>query len=98
MVRSLMPRGIGWLFRTFRLSAVVSPPVRYALSKNISRKGPRNCRSLGSPGFPVESWGFGQLHVVLFKENHISGTGESCEVGNPGTLGMTKGGSRSDLG
>ncbi len=26
----------------------------------------------------------------FFKENHISGTGESGEVGNPGTLGMTK--------
>jgi hypothetical protein len=42
------------------------------------------------PGFPVESCGFGQLHVVLFGENHKSGVGESCEVGNPGTLGMTK--------
>ena len=71
-----------------------SPPENrnsgYALSKNISRKGPRNCRSLGSPGFPVESCGFGQLHVVLFKENHISGAVESCDVGNPGSLGMTK--------
>ena len=47
-------------------------------------------RSLGFPGFPVESCGFERLHVVLFEENHISGTGESCEVGNPGTLGMTK--------
>jgi hypothetical protein len=56
----------------------------------VSTKGPRNCRSLGFPRFPVESCGFGQLHVVLFKENHISGTGESGEVGNPGTLGMTK--------
>jgi hypothetical protein len=28
--------------------------------------------------------------VVLFRENHISGTGEGGEVGNPGTLGMTK--------
>jgi hypothetical protein len=53
-------------------------------------KGPRNCRSLGSPGFPVESCGFGQLHVVLFRENHISGAGESCEVGNPGTLLMNE--------
>jgi hypothetical protein len=41
---------------------------------------------VGFPGFPVESCGFEQLHVVLFKENHISGTGESCEVGNPGAL------------
>jgi hypothetical protein len=47
-------------------------------------------RSLGFPGFPVEGCGFEQLHVVLFEENHISGTGESCEVGNPSTLGMTK--------
>jgi hypothetical protein len=47
-------------------------------------------RSLGFPGFPVEGCGFEQLHVVLFEENHISGTGESCEVGNPGTLGMTE--------
>jgi hypothetical protein len=45
---------------------------------------------VGFPGFPVEGCGFEQLHVVLFEENHISGTGESCEVGNPGTLGMTK--------
>jgi hypothetical protein len=31
-------------------------------------------RSLGFPGFPVESCGFGQQHVVLFRENHISGS------------------------
>ena len=30
-------------------------------------------------------------YVVLFRENHISGAGGSCEVGNPGTLGMTEG-------
>jgi hypothetical protein len=30
------------------------------------------------------------LQVVLFEENHKSGAGESCEVGNPGALGMTK--------
>jgi hypothetical protein len=56
--------------------------------------GPRNRRSLRSPGFPVENCSFGQVHVVLFKENHISGAGESGEVGNPGTLGMTRGGQR----
>ncbi len=44
-------------------------------------------RSLGFPRFPVESRGFGRLHVVLFEENHISGTGESGEVGNLGTTG-----------
>jgi hypothetical protein len=57
--------------------------------ENVSREGPRNRRSLGFPGFPVKSCGFEQLHVVLFEENHLSGTGESCEVGNPGTLLMT---------
>jgi hypothetical protein len=41
---------------------------------------------VGFPGFPVESCGFERLHVVLFEENHISGTGESCEVGNPASL------------
>jgi hypothetical protein len=50
----------------------------------------KNCRSLGYPGFPVESCGFDRLRVVLFGENHISSGGESGEVGNPGTLGMTK--------
>ena len=39
----------------------------------VSRRGPQNCRSLGSPGFPVESCGFGQLRVVLFTENHMRG-------------------------
>jgi hypothetical protein len=41
---------------------------------------PQNCRSLhgtpgqvGFPGFTVESCGFGQLYVVLFRENHIGG-------------------------
>jgi hypothetical protein len=28
---------------------------------------------VGFPGFPVERCGFGQLRVVLFRENHISG-------------------------
>jgi hypothetical protein len=59
--------------------------------ENFCTKGPRNCRSLGFPRFPVKSCSFGELHVVLFSENHICGTGESCEVGNPGSLGMTKG-------
>jgi hypothetical protein len=68
--------------------------MRATLLKNISRKGPWNCRSLGFPGFPVESCGFAQLHVVLFRENHTCGRGESGEVGNPGTLGMTKRGGR----
>jgi hypothetical protein len=49
--------------------------IRFWGSENISRKGPRNCISLGFHGFPVESCRFGQLHVVLFRENHISGRG-----------------------
>jgi hypothetical protein len=57
--------------------------------QNISMKGPRNCRSLGFPRFPVESCGFDQVHVVLFAENHIPGRGECGEAGNLGTLGMT---------
>jgi hypothetical protein len=44
-----------------------------ALLKNISTKDPLNRRSLGFPGFPVESCGFGQLRVVLFTENHMRG-------------------------
>jgi hypothetical protein len=32
-----------------------------------------NCRSLGYPGFPVESGVFDRMHVVLFEENHMSG-------------------------
>jgi hypothetical protein len=42
------------------------------------------------PRISCRCCGFGQGHVVLLGENHISGAGESCEVGNPGTLGMTK--------
>jgi hypothetical protein len=39
------------------------------------RRGTRMAhrRSLGYPGFPVESGVFDRMHVVLFKENHISG-------------------------
>ena len=50
----------------------------------------RTADPLASPGFPVESCGFGQQYVGLFTENHISGRCEIGEVGNPGTLGMTK--------
>jgi hypothetical protein len=47
-------------------------------------------RSLAFPRFPVESCGFGQQGVVLFKENHMPGRGEDSEAGNLGSLGMTK--------
>jgi hypothetical protein len=50
-----------------------------------------NCRSLGFPGFPVESCGFDQQHVVLFRENHISGAVESCDVGKSGYARDDKG-------
>jgi hypothetical protein len=63
------------------------PFLRYPRPKSISKKGPQNWRSLhgtphgkpgqagqvGSPEFPVERCGYGQLRVVLFRENHISG-------------------------
>ena len=38
------------------------------------------------PQISCREWGFDQLHVVLFKENHIVVAGKGCEVGNPGTL------------
>ena len=44
-------------------------------------------RSLGFPGFPVESCGFGRLRVVLFEENHIRVADESSAAGNPGSSG-----------
>ena len=54
--------------------------------KTFPRRVRRTADPSASPGFPVESCGFGQPRVVLFRENHIRGTGESCEVGNPGSL------------
>jgi hypothetical protein len=63
----------------------------YALSKNISKKGPRNCRSLGCPGFPVESDGFREAHAAFLDESRKRGHLWCRVVGNPGTLGMTKG-------
>jgi hypothetical protein len=36
---------------------------------------------LGFPRFPVQSFGFGRVHVVL-----LVFAGKSSEVGNPGTL------------
>jgi hypothetical protein len=45
-----------------------------------------NRRSLGSPGFPVESCGFGQLRVVLLRRTTYVVTGKNGEVENPGAL------------
>jgi hypothetical protein len=39
--------------------------------KNSSKRGPLNRRSLGYPRFPVQSCGFGRLHVVLFREKPL---------------------------
>ena len=66
-------------------------PLRYAPSKNISMKGPQNCRSLGCPGFPVESDGFRKAHAAFLDESRKRGHLWCRVVGNPGTLGMTKG-------
>jgi hypothetical protein len=80
--------------------------LHYARSKNISKKGPRNCRSasagsgqaLGCPGFPVELGGVSELHAAFFKESRTRGYLWCRVVGNPGPLprhagagGMTKG-------
>src|SRR5271156_4933947 len=60
-------------------------------SKNFSRNGPRNCRSLGFPGFPVELGGVGELHAPFLTERRTRGP-VLCGVSvNPGSLGMTKG-------
>jgi hypothetical protein len=61
----------------------------------LSRKTfPRKVRGTAdpsaSPDFLSMSCGFDRLHVVLFGENHISSGGESGEVGNPASGGMTK--------
>jgi hypothetical protein len=41
---------------------------------------------LRSPGFPVETRGFADLHAALFKESRTRGRGQQREVGNPSTL------------
>jgi hypothetical protein len=43
-----------------------------------------------SPDFLSDVVASVHCNVVLFDENHTSGTGESGEAGNPGSLGMTK--------
>jgi len=63
----------------------------WGLTRGIRENREAHRRSLGCPRFPVESCGFGRLHVVLFRENHISGRQCSGEAGNLGPLGMTKG-------
>jgi hypothetical protein len=47
-----------------------------------------HCRSLGFPGFPVKSCGFGQLMWFSLGRTTYAVAGESGEVGNPGTLGV----------
>jgi hypothetical protein len=41
---------------------------------------------LRSPGFPVETRGFDDLHAALFTESRTRGRCQQREVGNPGTL------------
>ena len=50
-----------------------------------------NCRSLGSPGFPVELGGVGELHAPFLTERRTRGPILCCVAENPGSLGMTKG-------
>ena len=67
------------------------PPLRYALLKDISSKGPWNRRSLGYPGFPVELGVTSELHAAFLNESRTRGPLWCRVVGNPGPLGMTKG-------
>jgi hypothetical protein len=71
--KNISRKGLNTEISPLRFASVEMTKVKVTLCRNISTKGPWNCRSLGFPGFPVESCGFGQLHVVLFRENHISG-------------------------
>jgi hypothetical protein len=50
----------------------------------------RTADPLASPGSPVESCGFGQQYVVLLRRTTSAVACENGEVGNPGSLGMTK--------
>jgi hypothetical protein len=65
-------------------------PLRYALSKNISTKGPLDCRSLGFPDFLSRV--AASVSCVWFSLERTTSVvaGESSEAGNLGTLGMTK--------
>ncbi len=71
---------------------LMTPP-----SKNISRKGPLNCRSLGCPGFPVKLGGVGELHAPFLTERRTRDSVRRGVAGNPGTLGMTKGRANASL-
>jgi hypothetical protein len=62
-----------------------------SLSKNIPRSGPRNCRSLGFPGFPVELGGVGELHAPFLTERRTRGPG-------PEMRGRKSGFARDDTG
>jgi hypothetical protein len=50
--------------------------------ENISRNGPRNYRSLGFPGFPVELGGVDELHAPFLTERRTRGSVLCCVAGN----------------
>jgi hypothetical protein len=62
-----------------------------ALSKNISTKGPLNCRSLGSPDFLSSLVASVNLVRLSLEKAAYVVVDESSVVGNP-EFGMTKGG------
>jgi hypothetical protein len=75
------------------------PPLRYALLKDISSKGPWNRRSLGYPGFPVELGVTSELHAAFLNESRTRGPLWCRVVGNPGcapTAGPTASRGRRD--
>jgi hypothetical protein len=60
--------------------------VGYAENAQRSKKS----QAPSEAGFPTSRLSAETTYVVLFMENHISGLGDGCVAGNPGTLGMTK--------
>jgi hypothetical protein len=61
---------------------------------NLQSCAPRNCRSLGFPGFPVELRGVGALYAAFLNESSTRRNVQCCVAGNPGSLGMTRRGER----
>jgi hypothetical protein len=66
------------------LSTAAQQEIRVRSVENIPKKGPRNCRSLGFPGFPVELGVISELHAAFLNESRTRGPLWCRAVGNPG--------------
>jgi hypothetical protein len=69
-------------------------PAELALISDHLSIGVADRRSLHFPGFPVEPDGFQKVHAAFFDESRTRGHLWCRVVGNPGPVGMTKGGRR----